>query len=197
MIKKPKNRSFRADSVCIRCRAKVSGLSALTYSHSRRPAQLANHSTNSEPPTPRPRPPPPLARLRRPCQRRSIRWRTNRRQCRCQRYRRRSTSMVDAGATRAMSGLCPALGIEFCPCRPYCCGVLCAGFISRALQAALPLRRIVRKPELTRPTIPHSANLAVSRSYRTNSKASEQEQTVLVQTEHEYESSTEDRMYRI
>ena len=47
--------------------------------------------------------------------------------------------------------------IEFCPCRPYCCGVLCAGFVSRASQAALSLRRIVRKPELTRPTIPRTS----------------------------------------
>ena len=46
---------------------------------------------------------------------------------------------------------------EFCPCRPYCCGVLCAGFVSRASQAALSLRRIVRKPELTRPTIPRTS----------------------------------------
>ena len=58
-----------------------------------------------------------------------------------------------AGTTRTEATLL----IELCPCRPYCCGVLCAGFVSRALQAALPLRRIVRKPELTRPTIPRTS----------------------------------------
>ena len=52
---------------------------------------------------PCPRPPPPLVRLRRPCRRRSFRRRTKRRQCRCQRYRRRSTSMVWRRSTSGAS----------------------------------------------------------------------------------------------
>jgi len=77
--------------------------------------------------------------------------------------------------------------------------VLLRGFVRRFCFAGLAGRTAPApdRPQARTYAPNYSANLAVSRSYRTNSKASEQEQTVLVQTEHEYESSTEDRMYRI
>ena len=90
--------------------------------------------------------------------------------------------------------------IEFCPTARTAAGFCAQGLSFAGLAGHAALRRIVRKPELTRPSIPRT-----SRLYRTNFSTSlSGEHTVEREpfnrrqtTEHEYESSTEDRIYRI